>query len=319
MEAHESSGPPSGFMSFQRGVGHYDANRARDFFARFGQAETFKPDTTIFRQNEKSNSQSLFKKPLTKALTAPLGQTLFARTHLHRMYFLVSGELVLSGDGMLAEFVQIGDVFGEMAVLTELPDADTPAARTATASTKSQVEVYSLEGEQVLRGLKEQPEFALMLMSVMFDRLRFQIARLASRQEHAGHRANRMEPVFTPEVVAMLRERLGHNAVVHFHVDDRILREGAPGTTMYVVTQGEVAVAVGRRIVEKLSVGGVFGEMALVDQLPRAASAVARTECSLLAISRPQLMSLIEAEPSVGMVMMRAIAARLRYMNALLV
>ena len=93
------------------------------------------------------------------------------------------------------------------------------------------------------------------------------------------------------------------------------MKEGSPGTTMYVVMEGEVAVVVGRRIVEKVGVGGVFGEMALVDQMPRAASAVARSDCALLSMNRNQLIELVKSDPVVGMAMMRAVAERLRYMN----
>ena len=87
---------------------------------------------------------------------------------------------------------------------------------------------------------------------------------------------------------------------------------------MYVVLEGSVAVTIGKRIVEKLSPGGVFGEMALVDQSPRTASAQARSDCALLSINREALIGLVKADPAIGMAMMRAVAARVRYMNGLL-
>ncbi|MBL8512568.1 MAG: Crp/Fnr family transcriptional regulator, partial [Betaproteobacteria bacterium] len=64
-------------------------------------------------------------------------------------------------------------------------------------------------------------------------------------------------------------------------------------------------------------VGGVFGEMALVDNAPRAASVVAREDCALLSINRDALLALVKSDPATGMAMMRAVAARLRYMNSL--
>lgn len=308
----------SSFMPFKKGVGHYDANEAITFFKRYGKAEKFAAEALIFQQNEKSNKQSLFNKPVTKALTTPLAESLFARKHVHRMYLLTEGEVILSDEGALEEIARPGDVFGEMAVLSEIPDVDTPARRTATAKTKTAVTCYSLDGDEVQKGLAKRPEFALMLMSVMFERLRTQVDRLSRRPSDAKHHSNRMEAIFDKSIITALRERLGHNSVVHFRAEDRILKEGSLGSTMYVVTEGEVAVAVGRRIVEKMGPGGVFGEMALVDGLPRAATAVARTECALLSMSRPQLVSLIESDPVIGMAMMRAVAERLRYMNALL-
>jgi len=153
---------------------------------------------------------------------------------------------------------------------------------------------------------------------VMFERLRVQVIRLAARADDANHRANRIAAIFGKPIVEALRDRLGHSAVVRFLEGAKIMKEGSPGTTMYVVLEGEVAVAVGRRIVEKVDTGGVFGEMALVDQMPRAASAVARTDCALLSMNRGQLIELVKSNPATGMAMMRAVAERLRYMNTAL-
>jgi CRP/FNR family transcriptional regulator, cyclic AMP receptor protein len=59
--------------------------------------------------------------------------------------------------------------------------------------------------------------------------------------------------------------------------------------------------------------------MALVDQSPRVATAVARTDCALLSINRAALIALVRSDPAIGMAMMRAVAARIRYMNSFFV
>ena len=86
---------------------------------------------------------------------------------------------------------------------------------------------------------------------------------------------------------------------------------------MYIVLEGRVTIAVNNKIVEKLVPGGVFGEMALVDQAPRAASAIARTDCALLSMNRQALIELVKSDAAVGMAMMRCVANRMRYMNSL--
>ena len=58
--------------------------------------------------------------------------------------------------------------------------------------------------------------------------------------------------------------------------------------------------------------------MALIDQSPRTASAIAETECALLAINRATLVALVKDEPAVGLTMLRSVTARLRHMNSLL-
>ncbi len=318
MTASPPDDDSSTFIPFRAGIGHYDANAAKAFFKRYGKAETFEGGALVFAENEQSNKQSIFQKSVTRALTTPLDQSLFAKKNVHRMYFLTEGEVALSAEGVLEETARAGDVFGEMAVLSEIPDIDTPAKRTATAKATSNVSCYSLDGDEVQKGLAKTPEFALMLMSVMFERLRAQVIRLSARADDAKHRANKLPPIFGKAIIDTLRDRLGHAAVVRFHDGAKIMKEGNPGTTMYVVFEGEVAVAVGRRIVEKVGPGGVFGEMALVDQLPRAASAVARSDCALLSMNREQLISLVKSNPAVAMSMMRAVAERLRYMNSIL-
>jgi CRP-like cAMP-binding protein len=111
---------------------------------------------------------------------------------------------------------------------------------------------------------------------------------------------------------------LDPSATVRFAEGSRIMNEGEMGEHMYIVLEGKVVIAIGRKIVEKLPIGGVFGEMSLIDRSPRTASAVARTDCVLLALDRKALVRLVESDPSIGMAMMRAVAARIRYMNELL-
>ena len=308
----------STFISFKSGVGHYDANVANAFFKRFGKAESFVSGALVFAQHEQSNKQSIFQKSVAKALTTPLDRLLFAKKNVHRMYFLTEGEVVLSAEGMLEETARVGDVFGEVAVLSEIPDIDTPAKRTATAKAASNIKCFSLDGNEVQTGLRSQPEFALMLMSTMFERLRARVIRFSVHDNDEKHYANRLPAIFGKSIVDALRDRLGHASVVRFREGAKIIKKGNPGTTMYVVFEGEVAVAVGRRILEKVGAGGVFGEMTLVDQMPRAASAVARTDCALISMNREQLMTLVKSNPDVGMAMMRAAAERLRYMNQIL-
>ena len=97
-----------------------------------------------------------------------------------------------------------------------------------------------------------------------------------------------------------------------------IMNEGDSGTNMYIVLDGLVSISINGKIVERVGAGGTFGEMALVDQSLRTASAVAETESALLAFNRATLIALVQAEPMVGLTMLRSVAARLRHMNSLL-
>jgi CRP-like cAMP-binding protein len=300
--------------------GYYDPAVAKTFFETSGQREEIAAGTTLFVENEKSSRLGLFSKPLGQALATPIDGALFAKANIHRMYFLTHGEVALTANGKLLETVRPGEVFGEMAVISEIPGLAIASTRSATATANIDCRAWSLDGTDAEAGLARTPEFALMLMSVMFERLRFLAARLAARTEASGLRgkgSNRSEPVFDAATLSQLELKLERATVVRFNEGAKIMVAGRPGMSMYIVLEGKVAVAIGRRIVEKLTAGGVFGEMALVDQSPRTASAVARSDCALLSINRDTLSALVKSDPAIGMAMMRSVAARVRYMNSL--
>jgi len=254
---------------------------------------------------------------------APKGTVVITEGELgDSMYVVMSGRVkVFIGDEdgreIILKMLGPGDVFGEMAVIAEIPDLDIEARRTATALAVTQCTVYSMDGKEAQAGLAKKPEFALMLMSVMFERLRLLLAKLATmKPDDEKHRSHRSAPLFDAEMLASLEEKLDA-PVVRFNAEAKIFKEGKAGTSMYVVLEGKVAVVAGRRIIDKLEPGSWFGEMALVDQTARVATAVARTECALLAINRDALIKHVKADPAFGMAMMRSVAERLRYLNSL--
>ena len=96
---------------------------------------------------------------------------------------------------------------------------------------------------------------------------------------------------------------------------EAFLQEGTPGTLMYVLRAGEVAIEVGGRVVECVGPGSVIGEMALFDDAPRSASAVALTDCDVVAIDRRRFLFLVQETPFFALGIMRVMAERLRAMN----
>jgi CRP-like cAMP-binding protein len=88
------------------------------------------------------------------------------------------------------------------------------------------------------------------------------------------------------------------------------------GVAMYVVLEGQVELKINGRVVETLGPGEPFGEMALIDQAPRVATAVAKTGCRLLSIPENRFLFLVSAKPHFSLQIMRVMADRLRKMNA---
>jgi len=91
-----------------------------------------------------------------------------------------------------------------------------------------------------------------------------------------------------------------------------IFSVGDKGDKMYVVRSGEVEVERDGKIVETLSGGGIFGEMALIDGSPRAATARAKTACEVAPITEKTFLFLVHETPFFAIAVMRSLAERLR-------
>jgi CRP/FNR family transcriptional regulator, cyclic AMP receptor protein len=100
-----------------------------------------------------------------------------------------------------------------------------------------------------------------------------------------------------------------------FTQGDVIFRAGEPGDLMYAVKEGEVALLSGETEVERVGPNGLFGEMALIDNEPRSATAVARTGCQLVPIDRRRFERLVEMTPGFALSVMKLMADRIRGMN----
>ena len=93
-----------------------------------------------------------------------------------------------------------------------------------------------------------------------------------------------------------------------------IFAEGDRGDAMFVVRTGEVTIERGGRVMETLSGGGVFGEMALIDGSPRSATVRAKTDCEVAPINEKTFLFLVHETPFFAIAVMRTLADRLRRM-----
>lgn len=111
--------------------------------------------------------------------------------------------------------------------------------------------------------------------------------------------------------------------VVNFQ-GELIFAENSPSTEFYVILEGEVAIQVNPDLISSgkehhqpgtiatLHPGQAFGEVALVDQGVRSASAVCNTMyCKTLAVRREDLMELLKNDPEMGYVIMTNLAREL--------
>ena len=254
---------------------------ARAFFESAGKEEQVAPGTVIFSENDKA-SRLLLKRD--------------------KMYFLVQGEVGLVAKGRQLGLVKGGEIFGEMAAMSDSP-------RTATAVARSPCRVIALDDKSFAAALQKKPEFSLMMLGTMILRLRGMIARLSGIPSTAEVKESR---VFDKNLMQTMIQGMGQHAVVRYDKGKIIMVAGQAGALMYVVIEGRVSISIRGAVVERVGPGGVFGEMALVDQSPRAANAVADSDCALLAINRNVFLNLVKSEPSFGIALLSATAERLR-------
>ncbi len=258
----------------------YNANVARLFFHANGKARNVAAGTALFAENSAGNT----------------------------MYFLDSGDVALTRGGKPLDVIKAGEVLGEMSVLTGVP-------RSATATAKTACEVIELDGKTFSGAIQKTPEFALMLLAILIKRLRLA---LAMQMLGKGQAPGTIETIPTSGAVfdaALLKDLTANfpaRPPVFQQKNTVIMREGEAGIFMYVVMDGVVRITVKDTMVELVKAGGVFGEMALVDQSKRAATASAGSDCNLMSINRNDFLTLMKTNPAFGIALLRALANRLR-------
>ena len=255
---------------------------ARSFFESAGKEEEVPAGTVFFSENEKA-SRLLLKRD--------------------KMYFLISGRVALVAKGRPIGEPKVGEIFGEMAAISDSP-------RSATAVAQTPCRVISLDDKAFAAALSKKPEFALMMLGTLIMRLRAMIAKLSGVP--SGTQTKEQSRVFDKNLLASMTKGLGEQSVVRYDKGKIIMIAGQSGALMYVVIEGYVAISIRGAVVERVGQGGVFGEMALIDQSPRAANATAETDCALLAINRQVFLNLVKSEPTFGISLLGAMAERLR-------
>ncbi|MEO8158946.1 MAG: cyclic nucleotide-binding domain-containing protein [Betaproteobacteria bacterium] len=259
----------------------YDPTVARKCFESFGQTQNFAEMEGFFAEGQASD----------------------------KMYLLVEGEVSLIRNKKTLDIVKAGEIFGEIAVITQQP-------RSATATARKFCQALVLDARQFQQALQTTPEFALMLMNIMNNRLRLTVALMKQTASLPAFGDRDDLRVFDKKMMEDLVAAFRARPPQTFPPGRMIMKEGDAGVSMYIVIRGRVTVSINGIVVDQVGPGGTFGEMALVDNAMRSASATATAESQLLSISRSDFLNLVKTKPGFAISLLKTIADRLRTMTA---
>lgn len=136
---------------------------------------------------------------------------------------------------------------------------------------------------------------------------------LLARARDPEHRRRVALLAETPLFSGLRARLLGRLAVRLFAksyaAGETIFAEGEPGRALYLVARGAVEIVretpSGELLLGRIEAPASFGELALVDELPRSASARAATDCELLLLYRTQFEELLEGDSEVALALCR--------------
>ena len=99
---------------------------------------------------------------------------------------------------------------------------------------------------------------------------------------------------------------------VDFPAGHVIARQGEIGTGFFVIVSGGVRVVRDGTVVARLGPGEFFGELSVLDRMPRNATVAAEAPTSCLALASWDFENVLLAEPALTLAILRGVAMRLR-------
>jgi len=97
-----------------------------------------------------------------------------------------------------------------------------------------------------------------------------------------------------------------------YKAGESIVREGAMGVGFYLILDGRAEVRKGGRLLATLEKGQFFGEMSLIDELPRSADVVAVSPTRCWALTSWAFAGLVKTNPDVALHMLKEMVKRVR-------
>jgi MFS family permease len=118
-------------------------------------------------------------------------------------------------------------------------------------------------------------------------------------------------PIFTPLPGASLEHLAARLVPLRLEPGTTVVREGDPGDRFYIVAEGTVEISEEGRPISELQAGGYFGEIALIRDVPRTATVVAKTLVVLYALDREDFLAAVTSHAPSEQAAEEVVSARL--------
>ena len=118
-------------------------------------------------------------------------------------------------------------------------------------------------------------------------------------------------PIFAPLPGASLEHLAGRLVPLRLDPGTVIVREGDAGDRFYIIAEGEVEVSEGGQPLPGIEQGGYFGEIALIRDVPRTATVVAKTPVVLYALDREDFLAAVTSHAPSEQAAEEVVSARL--------
>lgn len=240
-------------------------------------------------------------------------------------------------DGPHSRVVQFGVSYGvppnrALAVIAEalrqVPDLAAPPAIRVIAFADSAVQYEVRYHFRTYEDWRRTESDVLRLIWYQFRRSGIEVPypirtvhlhRAAPRGEHESpaqrlERALRSLDVFQPLSDDERRTAAAAFRSQHYAAGERVLEQGDPGDSLFLIDRGEVEVSArvsgGVRVLARLTEGQFFGEMALLTGEARAATVTAATDVDVFVLDKSGFESVLARNPAVAVDISAILAAR---------
>jgi len=242
------------------------------------------------------------------------------------MYIIQTGkvEVVQERDEtetLLAQMGQ-GEFFGEMALFGDF-------SRTATVRTLSQCRLLRITRSSLLNRTQSDTNVVSHLIDIVIHRIVQTNRMLSARIEDDADFYDALkenEPIYPgdSEVTHLPHEPVLNRFTENFGKEDRIkldpgevlFKEGDAADLMYVILEGRVRISRGEgendHILAVLAPGEIFGEMALITNHPRSATAVAMETAELIPVAKGPFLDRVSKDPGLALHLLQLMIIRLR-------